>query len=299
MQLKLAIPKGRLSAGTSALLQKAGVGLDEYQGRERTYRLSSTRFPYLSARVFQEKDIPIQVAVGNYDLGICGLDWIEELSVKYPTSALVKVRNLGYGRGNLYVAASRWGGISTLDELGKRQDTVRLAGEYPNLAEFFALKFRLRRFKVFPLWGAAEVYPPESADLVLLSETTEERLLSQGLAPLSTILDASAFLVASRNSWETKDMSEVVASLCGVTLGSEGAPSAAAAPPFPGLPLEEAEDLVRLALPDGHQQQPTLQFLSQAGLKIRDYPSPSGNRRPTVDLDGIAVKVVRPQDMPL
>jgi len=53
--------------------------------------------------MFHERDIPVQVAIGNYDLGICGLDWLEELLVKYPSSALMKVESLGYGRGALYV----------------------------------------------------------------------------------------------------------------------------------------------------------------------------------------------------
>ena len=45
--------------------------------------------------------------MGNYDLGICGLDWIQELIVKYPASGLVKVRDLGYGARSLFLAADR------------------------------------------------------------------------------------------------------------------------------------------------------------------------------------------------
>jgi len=40
-------------------------------------------------------------------------------------------------------------------------------------------------------------------------------------------------------------------------------------------------------------------MLSRAGIQIDDYPSPKGNRRPTIHLDGVMVKVIRPQDMPL
>ena len=65
------------------------------------------------------------------------------------------------------------------------------------------------------------------------------------------------------------------------------------------VPEEMAEDAVWLALPDGHQQAPTAQFLSGSGLKIQGYSPLSGNRRPTVDLAGVRVKVIRPQDMPL
>ena len=63
--------------------------------------------------------------------------------------------------------------------------------------------------------------------------------------------------------------------------------------------MAEVASIVRLALPDGHQQPPTLRLLDKAGIHINDYPSPAGNRRPTTNLAGVMVKVIRPQDMPL
>jgi len=97
--LKLALPKGRFLLSTANLLKRVGVGIKGYSDKTRRYRLQSRRFSYLSAKVFQEKDIPIQVAIGNYDLGICGLDWVEELLARYPASALVKISSLNYGEG--------------------------------------------------------------------------------------------------------------------------------------------------------------------------------------------------------
>ena len=96
-------------AETAAILEEADWGLNDYREGTRSYRLQSSRFPNISAKVFHEKDVPIQVAVGNYDLGICGLDWVEELLVKYPSSALTKLRNLGYGEGVALIRKSmRW-----------------------------------------------------------------------------------------------------------------------------------------------------------------------------------------------
>ncbi|MCK5433911.1 MAG: ATP phosphoribosyltransferase, partial [Dehalococcoidales bacterium] len=301
--IKVALPKGRLSVETATQLQSAGWGLGGYHEGTRCYRLKSRRFPDLLAKVFHEKDIPIQVAVGNYDLGICGLDWIEELLVKYPSSALVKVENLGYGEGSLYMAVSRSGGAAVVEEIQSKSGIIRIASEYPNLAEFFALKRRLKRFCVFPLWGAAEVYPPESADLALVSARVEAELSNYGLVPVSEILGFSAYLVANKSSWETKDLSEVITSLNNELLITEKPPSSAGTvrmPEMAGCPSSQAaEDIVRLALPDGHQQLPTVQLLNRAGIQIDDYPSPAGNRRPTTSLAGVMIKVIRPQDMPL
>ncbi len=301
--LKIALPKGRLLAQTSVLLKRAGWGLTGYQERTRFYRIKSGGFPNLSARVFHERDIPIQVAIGNYDLGICGSDWIEELLAKYSSSALLKVRNLKYGEGALYVAASPAEGASTVEEVRAKPGIIRIASEYPNLAESFALNLRLRRFGIFPLWGAAEVYPPESADLALVCGTPEEFPL-YGLVPISQVLSISAFLIANRNSWKSKDMGEVVSSVEEALipesvrrrLAGEKQPST---PEIQYLAEEAAKDVVWLALPDGHQQLPTLQLLTKAGIHLDDYPSAVGNRRPTTNLPGVTIKVIRPQDMPL
>ncbi len=304
-QLKIALPKGRLLGETAALLEQAGWGLDEYREGTRSYRLQSQKFPNLSGKIFQEKDIPIQVSVGNYDLGICGLDWAEELLVKYPSSALVKLRNLGYGTGALYLAASWSLPAPQIDTIQKEKDIIRLASEYPNLAESLALNLRLKRFSVFPLWGAAEVYPPENADLVLISRRMEEKTFNHNLVAVSRMLDFSAYLIANRQSWENKDLSPALASLEDSLARSArrfiSVPRAETMPKTKGkYPAREvADDTVRLALPDGHQQQPTVQLLNKAGIQIDDYPSATDNRRPTSNLSWVAIKVIRPQDMPL
>jgi len=297
-QIKVALPKGRLLAETAARLKKAGWGLTGYQEKTRLYRISSKSFPDLTAKVFHERDIPIQVAIGNYDLGICGSDWIEELLAKYPSSALLNVGNLRYGDGVLYAAGSSEG-ISTIEEVKARAGIIRIASEYPNLAESFALSLRLRRFGIFPLWGAAEVYPPESADLALVCGTIKE-LTGYGLVPVSKVLSVSACLIANRSSWEAKDTGEVV-----TPLFDKASTQEAAKPEISGQYLGQSprytpsEDVVWLALPDGHQQEHALRLLGKAGIPIDDYPSARGNRRPTTTLPGVAIKVIRPQDMPL
>jgi len=301
--IKIALPKGRLLNETAALLKRASWGLDGYHERTRFYRPKSRRFPNLTAKLFHEKDIPIQVAIGNYDLGICGLDWVEELLIKYPGSALVKVKNLGYGEGVLYVAASRSKAAPAVEEMQVRADTIRIASEYPNLAESFAINLRLRRFCIFPLWGAAEVYPPETADLALVPGRAEAEL-NDDLVPVSKLLSFSAFLIANGNSWETKDISDMLDSLednLPITQKRAASADIMRVPESSGQRLSEevAEDIVWIALPDGHQQLPAAHLLNKAGIRVDDYPSAVGNRRPITNLAGVMIKVIRPQDMPL
>ena len=303
MQIKIALPKGRLLNKTKTLLQQASWGMDEYHEKADFYHPKSQKFPGLRAKIFHEKDIPIQVAVGNYDLGICGLDWVEELLVKYPSSALVKVKNLGYGRSVLYLMTGLPLTASALEQIKAGSVAVRIVSEYPNLAESFALRNRLGRFSIFPVWGAAEAYPPENADMALISGKSEKDLANYNLSLVSKVLDSGAYLIANKNSWESKDLFEVITSICDESPAAETLPASAEeakmstpARQYPVVGM--AEDIIRLALPDGHQQQPTLNLLNRAGIQIDDYPSARGNRRPNIHLEGVTTKVIRPQDMP-
>lgn len=284
------------------MLQKAGWGVDGYVDGAKIYRLKSSRFPNLAGKIFHERDIPIQVAVGNYDLGICGLDWVEELLSKYTASPVIKLRNLGYGEGALYVVAAGSKSAPSLEAIQAKRDVVRLVSEYPNLAELFALKNRLKRFSVFPLWGAAEAYLPESAELAMIAGKPGEHDFGSGLLPVSDVLDFNACLIANKNSWEREDLSELLASLDGHVSATKHVSGPAAvktgrASGSYSVPVLD-DNIIKLALADGHQQSATAQLLSKAGIRIDDYPSKTGNRRPTIGLDRVSVKVIRPQDMP-
>jgi ATP phosphoribosyltransferase len=301
MQLKLALPKGRLQKPTGALLQRSGLEIEGYDEQSRSYRPQCSSCPDLAMKIFNEKDIPIQVAVGNYDLGICGQDWIEELFARYPGSSLVKVRALPFGDKELSLVADESSRMRTIEELAASRGRVRIATEYPNLAESFSLSQRLRRFSIIPVWGAAEAYPPESADAALVSRT-DDAPLDPSLLPLNTILHSSAYLIAHRSSWESKDMVALLDRLYAALDAPQPAARQVSAARVrsdgyhPGR-LQADSSAVWLALPDGHQQAPVFDFLAEAGIRL--IPNPQEPRRPGISLDGVRAKVVRPQDMPL
>jgi ATP phosphoribosyltransferase len=300
--VKLALPKGRLLPATARLLKETELEFEDYTPGTRSYRLKSTRLPHLSAKIFQEKDIPVQVAVGNYDIGICSLDWVEELLAKYPASAVLKIADLGYGSGNLYLAASRYGKISGLQNLSAGLYSWRIVTEYPNLAELAALNLRLKRFRIFPVWGAAEAYPPENADLALLWAKDEPEIEAQSLITLKTLMSSSACLIANKESWQAKNVSRII-SYFSRALEMKDKPwlkiKTQLAKSSNNFRPDAGEEKIWLALPDGHQQPPTLEFLNKAGLELQGYSEGELSRRPVFNTDWIKAKVVRPQDMPL
>jgi ATP phosphoribosyltransferase len=176
---------------------------------------------------------------------------------------------------------------------------VRIVGEYPAIAELIARKMRLRQYRIFPVVGAPEAYPPEDADVALLAASGEAQIEGAALRPIARVLSASACLIANRRSVATKDLSRVLGGL--LAAGRTPSPQEISVPS--SLPMRTAEareerTVVRIALPDGHAQQHTVAALKCAGIEVEGYDETSSVRRPRVKADGVEAKVIRPQDMP-
>jgi len=301
--IRFALPKGRFLSSASELLDAAGVSFEDYSSKTRQYRLLSSRFESLSAKILQEKDISVHVSVGNYDLGICGRDWVREMKARYPAAALVEVGSLPLREGAVYLATSAYSDLTCLEEVKRSNRTLHLVSEYPGVATLLAAELRLKRFRVFPVWGAAGAYPPESADLVVMWAGDERDLVSQGLRPLKKLFEVDAMLVANSGSLSARDMSEVLACFSGRL---EVARNAGDVPVADGGGLSQSGLLtawqsreIRLALPDGHQKTPAVELLERAGLDVPGYAGKTSERRLLPGIDWLAVKVIRPQDMPL
>jgi len=299
--IRLALPAGDLRGPLGELLQRAGLPVDDYVRGSRSYVARAAREDGVRLRVFREKDIPIQIALGNYDLGICGLAWVEDLIQRYPSDAVVPVRDLGLGYCSVFVAAAE--GDSLAGWAGR--PGLRIVSEFPNLAEAFARRLRLPAYRVFPVWGAAEVYPPEDADLAVIAAADEDEVRSKRLVAAHRLLEGSAWLVANRDSLAAKALGAVLEPLLALSGRGNG-------PPTLSLPVAPAtgrarpaaataagrEDILRLALPDGHQQRHTAAAVAAAGLRLSGYDSETAVPRPRAEMPGLEVKVIRPQDMP-
>ncbi|MBI2760267.1 MAG: ATP phosphoribosyltransferase, partial [Chloroflexi bacterium] len=163
--LRFALPTGDLRAPTAASLAAAGLRCDDYARGSRALRLSLAEHDDVAIRVFREKDIPIQVALGNYDLAVTSAVWVEELHARFPQEDVTVLCPLGFGRRKLVAAAAP----STLGRLGpinqwSGASGIRIVSEFPAIAEAIARSLRFAHYVVLPVWGAAEAYPPEDAE---------------------------------------------------------------------------------------------------------------------------------------
>ena len=300
VETRLALPKGKMLARTAAFLNATGLGFDDYNSATRIYHMKSRAVPGLTAKMLNERDIPVQVAVGNYDFGICSSDWLQELQARYPASRVIKIADLGYDISGIYLACSAASAMSAQGMAGSAA-AWRIVTEYPALAEAAACRMRLKRYRIFPCWGSTEAYPPENADFSVLRAADDAALRSLNLRAVSRICSSNACIIANSNSLQGGDFSgllERFASSAAMKNKPWRAGEKAATAINNDLPGGSRAGNVWLALADGHQQAPTAAFMQKTGIRLEGYSKNDMKRRPSCNIDWLSIKVIRPQDMP-
>ena len=208
-KISVCLPKGDAMKPLAESLERLSFPVEEYHSKNRTYRPEVRGLP-VRAKIMAEKDVAIQIGAGNYDIGFCGTDWIQEHATRYRTTRLFVFKPLGLDKKQLYVCTGLNGSLKSPDDLKKMREFVTIVSEYPNLAENFAIRKRLRKFKVFSAWGSVEGYPPEHADVVILAAYKQENLAKMELHTIGCELESELSLVVNRKSFEEKDLSPVL-----------------------------------------------------------------------------------------
>jgi len=209
-KISLSLPKGDALPFLSEQLKTIDFPLEGYRSDNRTYRPEVKQLA-VRAKIMAEKDVALQVAAGNYDIGFCGQDWIQEHLARFNASDLQNLLILNSPeRQSVYICSGKGGNINSIDDIKKLPDYVDIVSEYSNLAEHFATKSRLKRFRIFPAWGSVEAYPPEHAHVVILKTKDEEDLDKKGLIVLEKLFDADLCLVVNKKAYKEKDLSPVL-----------------------------------------------------------------------------------------
>lgn len=207
--ISVCLPKGDALEPLAGQLEKLAFPVFEYHSKNRTYRPEVKNLP-VRAKIMAEKDVAIQVAVGNYDIGFCGMDWIKEHTIRYRASKIFVYKDMGIYKKKLFACTGIGGNLKSIEDLKNKDGFVTIISEYPNLAEDFAIRTRLKKFKIFSAWGSVEAYPPEHADVVILATYNPESFLSMGLLNISCELESALFMVLNRQSLMKKNLSPVL-----------------------------------------------------------------------------------------
>jgi ATP phosphoribosyltransferase len=195
MQIRIALPsKGRISDPAVQLLGKAGIGVKDTANRRL---FSETYDEKISVMFTRAADIPEFVADGAADLGMTGLDLIEE------NSASVEIlEDLNFGSARLVLAVPE---DSPIDKISDITDGAVVATEFPNLTDKYFKNMGINA-KIVELSGSTEIAPFIGvADIIADLTSTGTTLKMNHLKIIDTILESSIKLIANKKSYKEKN----------------------------------------------------------------------------------------------
>ncbi len=189
--LTFALAKGRLAKKSMALFEEIGIRCDEMKDPD-TRKLIFTN-EELGMRFFLAKpsDVPTYVEYGVADIGIVGKDTLLE-----ENRNLYEVLDMGFGACRMCVC-----GPESARELLKRNEIIRVASKYPNIAENYFRNKKNQSIEVIKLNGSVELAPIVGlADVIVDIVETGSTLKENGLTVLEEVCPLSARIVVNQVS---------------------------------------------------------------------------------------------------
>lgn len=194
MKIKIAVPsKGRISEPSINILEKAGLGLIDKNNRKL---ISKTFYDNIEIMFARASDIPEFVNDGVADMGITGVDLINENEVD-----VAELLDLRFGQTKLVLAAPEESHINSTDDI---TDDMKVATEFPVLTRKY-LEEKGLNLKIVKLSGSTEAAPFIGlADLITDLTSTGTTLKMNHLEIIDTILESSIKLIANNESLKEK-----------------------------------------------------------------------------------------------
>ena len=194
--LKLVIPKGSLEQQTLALFDAADIRL--VRGSDRDYHgtVDDPRVDRFS--LLRPQEIPRYVEDGFFDLGVTGLDWVEETGAKVEIAA-----ELPYSKafvGGIVRIVLAVAGNAGIDEPSQIKPDSRVSTEFPNLTRAFFEKLGIP-VKIFLSYGATEAKVPEIVDAIVDVTDTGSTLRRHGMKIIGTLLESPTLLIANPGAY--------------------------------------------------------------------------------------------------
>lgn len=178
--------KGRLNEETIALLNEAGISVGESR---RQLLAKSEDFP-LEVLYLRDDDIPQIVEMGVADLGIVGLNEVEEkaFDVDIP-------HKLGFGKCRISLAIPKADDYPGLQYFNNK----RIATSYPVILQKFFDNNNIKA-EIHEIAGSVEISPSVGmADAIFDIVSSGGTLVTNGLKEVEKVLFSEAVLIANKN----------------------------------------------------------------------------------------------------
>lgn len=191
--LKLGLPKGSLQESTFNLFRKAGYS---FAVNSRSYSATCDD-PEISALLIRAQEMSRYVEDGIFDVGLTGLDWIQENG-----SDVVEVANLIYAKQSMRPV--RW--VLAVPESSPYQSVQdlqgkRIATEVVNLTKKYLAAHNVTADVEFS-WGATEAKAPDLVDAIVEVTETGSSLRANKYRIIDTVLESWTRLIANKKAME-------------------------------------------------------------------------------------------------
>jgi len=186
--ITIALPKGRIAEQTLEKFEKA-FG-EKFVFEDRKLILQKAGFTFLNVR---NQDVPTYVMYGAADLGVVGLDVLEEKEYD-----LITLLDLQIGKCKVAI------GLKAGDSIDWNRSSIKVATKHTTIARKFFEK-KAMAVELVKLYGSIELAPLVGlADCIVDIVETGETMKQNGLVVGDTIMQSSVQLICNKNSFYSK-----------------------------------------------------------------------------------------------
>lgn len=202
--LKIGIPKGSLESATLDLFRRAGFSITT---SSRSY-YPVIDDPEIECMLIRAQEMGRYVEKGVIDIGLTGLDWIEETQSDVERLCQLVYAKQSFGRVRWVLAVPNDSPFQSVEDLEGKS----IATELVETTKRY-LRAKGVDAAVEFSWGATEVKPPVLADAIVEVTETGSSLRANNLRVIDTILESSTLLIANRNAmrdeWKQRKAADV------------------------------------------------------------------------------------------
>jgi len=200
--------KGRLKDKAVSFFDENGLKILRNK-KERNYFGAIENKPNIKIIFLHAKEIIQRLGDGTLDIGISGLDLLNESDKNLRDKIAIK-RKLDFGNASLVIAVpDDWIDVQTIADLeevsfdirAKKNRRLRVATKYPNLTNDFLTSKGVTQYKIIPSLGATETYPfIGSSEIITDITSTGKTLADNNLRVLKDglILGSTACLFTAK-----------------------------------------------------------------------------------------------------
>ena len=186
--LSVALPKGRIAEQTLEIFSK--IFGSEFKFEDRKLIMTKGEFKFLMVR---NQDIPTYITEGAADIGVVGLDVLEEHRCD-----VLRLLDLGLGKCRVCI------GIRENQELDYTKPELKIATKMPNITKSY-FDQKAIAVKIIKLYGSIELAPIVGLSDAIVDIVERGTTMKQnGLKVAQEIMHSSAHLIANKNSFITK-----------------------------------------------------------------------------------------------